>query len=33
MEYLKKYYYGSVKKSKCSFTRHLQIDKEINNVN
>ena len=28
-----KYYYGSVKKSKCSFSCHLQIDKKINNVN
>ena len=36
-EYLKgiyqtKYYYGSVKKSKFSFSCHLQIDKKINNV-
>ena len=23
-----KYYYGSVKKRKCSFNRHLQVDKE-----
>ena len=28
-----KHYYGSVKKSKCSFSCHLQIDKQINNVN
>ena len=26
------YYYGSVKKTKCSFNCHLQIDKIINNV-
>ena len=36
-EYLRihqtKYYYGSVKKSKCSFSCHLQIVKKINNVN
>ena len=36
-EYLKgiyqtKCYYGSVKKSKFSFSCHLQIDKKINNV-
>ena len=36
-EYLKgiyqtKYYYGSVKKSKFSFSSDLQIDKKINNV-
>ena len=35
-EYLRlhqtKYYYGSVKKSKFSFSRQLQIDKKINNV-
>ena len=29
----RKYYYGSVKKSKCSFSCHLQIDKKVNNVN
>ena len=28
-----KNYYGSVKKSKCSFSCHLQIDKKIDNVN
>ena len=26
------HYYGSVKKTKCSFNCHLQIDKIINNV-
>ena len=26
-----KYYYGGVKKSKCCFCCHLQIDKKINN--
>ena len=31
--YQTKYCYGSVKKSKCSFNCHLQIDKKINNVN
>ena len=28
-----KYYYSSVKNSKCSFCCHLQINKKINNVN
>ena len=28
-----KYYYGGVKKSKCCFCCHLQIDKKINNAN
>ena len=28
-----KYYYGSVKKSKCSCSCYLQIDKKINDVN
>ena len=28
-----KYYYGSVKKIKCEFSCHLQIDKKINKVN
>ena len=28
-----KYYYGSVKKRKCSFSCHLQIDEKINNIN
>ena len=36
-EYLRihqtKYYYGSVKKSKCSFSCHFQVVKKINNVN
>ena len=37
MEVLRKvnfhyYCYGSVKKTKCSFNCHLQIDKIINNV-
>ena len=35
-EYLRnisnKHYYGSVKKSKFSFSFHLQTDKKINNV-
>ena len=31
-EYLKKIYSRSVKKSKFSFSCHLQIDKKINNV-
>ena len=30
--YQTKYYYGSVKKSKFSFSCHFQIDKKINNV-
>ena len=30
--YQAKYYYGCSKKSKCSFSCHLQIDKKINNV-
>ena len=36
-EYLRstsnKNYYDSVKKSKSSFSYHLQIDKKINNMN
>ena len=35
-EYLRntqtKYYYGSAKKSKCSFSCHLQIDKKISTM-
>ena len=31
--YQTKYYYDSVRKSKFSFSCHLQIDKKINNVN
>ena len=29
---IRKYYNGSVKKSKFSFSCHLQMDKKINNV-
>ena len=28
-----KYYYGGVKKSKCSFKCDFQIDRKMNNVN
>ena len=28
-----KHYYGSVKKSKCSFSCHLQTDKKVINLN
>ena len=30
--YQAKYYYGSVKNSKCSFICHFEINKKINNV-
>ena len=32
-DYCEEYYYNGVKKSKCSFNCHLQIDKKIINVN